>query len=103
MRKLVRDKIPDLIQGQTPRVVTGTYGKKRFRAALLDKLVEEAQEARATEGAEFLLAEELADLREVMNAIAEEFDIPWNMVDLEQENKLVKKGGFTGRHWVDFD
>jgi predicted house-cleaning noncanonical NTP pyrophosphatase (MazG superfamily) len=102
VRKLVRDNIPELIRSESPGVKTGVYGKKGFRAALLDKLVEEATEARATEGAEFLLAEELADLWEAMSAAAEEFGVPWEMVELEREAKLRKKGGFAGRKWADF-
>jgi predicted house-cleaning noncanonical NTP pyrophosphatase (MazG superfamily) len=100
--KLVRDKIPDLMRQDGQDLPTGRYSKEQFRTALLEKLVEEAIEARATKGAEFLLTEELGDLVEVMEAVAEEFGLSWDMVHHEKANKLDKKGGFSQRYWVDF-
>jgi predicted house-cleaning noncanonical NTP pyrophosphatase (MazG superfamily) len=57
--KLVRDRIPEIIQAEGQRPVTRILDENGYRAALLAKLVEEAQEARAAEAGE-LAAELLA-------------------------------------------
>ena len=44
--KLVRDRIPEIIQADGHRAVTRVLDEDSYRAALLEKLVEEAHEAR---------------------------------------------------------
>ena len=44
-RKLVRDRIPEVIQSQGRRPVTRVLDEASYRQALLAKLIEEAQEA----------------------------------------------------------
>ena len=92
MSKLVRDKIPDIIRetGETPitRNVTGL----EYRAALIDKLYEEVEEFRHANGRREIV-EELADIKEVVNAIADTYD---GVARLEQVRllKRAQRGGF---------
>jgi hypothetical protein len=44
-RKLVRDRIPEIIQSEGRRPVTRVLDEARYRQALLAKLIEEAREA----------------------------------------------------------
>ena len=44
-RKLVRDRIPEIIKSEGHRPVTRVLDKASYRQALLAKLIEEAQEA----------------------------------------------------------
>ena len=67
--KLVRDKIPEIIEENDEYSLTRTLNGKEYEKALYDKLLEEANEvinANKKEETE----EELADLLEVVRAIA---------------------------------
>ena len=66
-RKLVRDRIPEIIQSEGRRPVTRVLDEASYRQALLAKLVEEAQEASQATGAD--LPGELADVLEVLRAL----------------------------------
>lgn len=91
MGKLVRDRIPEIIrqQGETPEVeqISG----ERLRRALKDKLVEEAEEVRQAEN----IVEELADVREVIDALIEAYELDPAAVELARADKKAKRGGFT--------
>lgn len=90
MRKLVRDRVPDIIRksGREPDVerVSGEW----LRLALKDKLVEEACELRASED----VYEELADVLEVVDAIAEYWGIDRQKLENIKKEKLDRAGGF---------
>ena len=70
-----------------------------YRAALLDKLVEEAEELRdaPTEA----LLEEAADVYEVLLAIGVSQGWTSEQVARCAEEKRAERGGFAGRVWLD--
>jgi predicted house-cleaning noncanonical NTP pyrophosphatase (MazG superfamily) len=93
MSKLVRDKIPDIIResGETP--ITHKVIGVEFRAALIEKLYEEVEEFRSARDRDDIMAE-LADIKEVVNAIADTYG---GVGSLEQI-RLIKRrdrGGFS--------
>src|SRR5205814_8040347 len=94
--KLVRDLIPEIIDREGNACGVDTLDDEAFRAALLDKIVEEAREAAAAESREELIAE-LADLREVMDALLDAYAIgEQEVADLQQQRRL-HRGGFRRR------
>lgn len=100
MGKLVRDKIPDLItaSGRTPKV--RVLEEDAYRVALCDKLDEEAAEVRAANTAAGLL-EELADVLEVLTALAEHHDACLADIITWAASKRATRGGFTRRLWLE--
>jgi predicted house-cleaning noncanonical NTP pyrophosphatase (MazG superfamily) len=66
--KLIRDKIPDFIARSQNKYLIEKMTKAEYIQALRDKVVEEAQEVANASQEEIL--SELADLYEVINAIA---------------------------------
>lgn len=72
-----------------------TMSEADYRQALLEKLIEEAQEA-AGASPQKLIAE-LADLYEVINAVMTAYGIEHQLVLEEQERKRAERGGFEGR------
>lgn len=92
--KLVRDRIPELIaaEGRTP--IVKTLGGEALLAALYDKLTEEHAELLAAESAD-KKCEELADMIEVLIALARQYDC--TEVELQQivARKRAARGGFT--------
>ena len=94
--KLVRDKIPGIIQanGETP--VTRVLDKSEYRQALLEKLIEEARELLA-DGS---LAER-ADVEEVLRAIDEVFGFSAADIETARQQKSDERGAFTERIFLE--
>lgn len=101
--KLVRDRIPQIIEtneGRKPR--TRTLDSAEFGRALLDKLVEEAQEVReATDGPDRL--KELADLSEVWRSVLAHFGLDGSEIEAKRLERLRDRGGFAERIWWEPD
>ena len=93
--KLVRDRIPEIIQQNSGRCEIATYTASEFRHALKEKLVEEAQEIVQTD--ENSLLEELADLYEVIDALMELYEIDIEEIKAVQSRKRDNRGGFRDR------
>ncbi len=73
--KLVRDRIPQIIESDGRRAVTHLLDDGSYRAALLAKLLEEAGEA--SEASAEALPGELADVLEVVLALAKATQTSW--------------------------
>lgn len=93
--KLVRDLMPDIIRshGDTPR--TRIAGGAEYRALLLDKLREETAEVAAAAPGD--RAEELADVLEVVYAIADDLGVSRADLEALRAGKAAERGGFAGR------
>ena len=88
--KLIRDKIPQIIQSSGATCTTYVAGDEEYKQRLSDKLLEEAKEF-----FEDPCAEELADVYEVILALAEA-----NRWDIERERiaKRLERGAFSQRY-----
>lgn len=96
--KLVRDRIPEIIRstGRSPevRVLDG----EELVEALLSKLEEETCELRAASATQRV--EELADIYEVLLALARNFGIDMNGLVRVAEAKRAERGGFDSGLWL---
>lgn len=68
--KLVRDKIPDIIEGHGEKYVARVAGDEEFLVKLKEKLREETEEFIASGS-----SEEIADIYEVLEALMKEMKI----------------------------
>jgi len=93
--KLVRDRVPEIIQAAGQQYAVEVMSDQEYNLALRKKLVEEAQEAAAT-NPENLIGE-LADLYEVMDTLMAAHRIDPEAVLAEQERKRIERGGFSCR------
>ena len=91
--KLVRDGIPDLIRADGRAPVVEVLIAPQRRPALLAKLLEEASEAAAASDDE--LPEELADVLEVVRALAAELGLSFGQVVQLADDKRERRGGFV--------
>ncbi len=91
--KIVRDRIPDIIAAKGGRAETEIVESAETVILLKQKLVEEAQEIMTADPEH--LAEELADLMEVIRAIADETKISLDDIEQKRIAKLQERGGFT--------
>lgn len=94
--KLVRDKIPDIIRAQGVEPCTRIASPAEYRRLLLDKLREEAYEVFTASDAAACLGE-LADVLEVVYAIAADLGADAARLDEVRAVKAAERGGFAGR------
>ncbi|MBQ4580635.1 MAG: nucleoside triphosphate pyrophosphohydrolase [Clostridia bacterium] len=94
--KLVRDKIPQIIEASGKTCVTRILPDAEYIAALDMKLQEELDEYLA-DGS----MEELADLLEVMMACAKARGHDFSEVEAIRREKAGKRGGFAQRIFLE--
>jgi predicted house-cleaning noncanonical NTP pyrophosphatase (MazG superfamily) len=94
-RKLVRDRIPDMIQSEGRRPVTRVLDEASYRQALLAKLIEEAQEA------SHATADDLAGVLEVLRALTVTAGISWPQLLALANDKRSRRGGFRRRIFLE--
>lgn len=91
--KLIRDKITDFVFEQRGELLTTRIAdSKELVGFLRHKILEEAEEVFNANTKEEL-AEEMADLLEVMKSLAEQEGIT-DEIFSKRESKLLEKGGF---------
>jgi predicted house-cleaning noncanonical NTP pyrophosphatase (MazG superfamily) len=93
--KLVRDRIPDIIEAEGSTAVTRVLDDQEYRHALMAKLIEETNEAR--DASPHDLPAELADVLEVLRALAELSGLGWDELVRLADEKRAERGGFTAR------
>jgi len=93
--KLVRDRTTEIIKAEGKLCKIEAMPEKEYRKALLEKLLEEAQEAR--QGMYDDLITELADIEEVVLAILAAWEIPPESVHQIQRQRFVERGGFNNQ------
>ena len=94
--KLVRDRIPEIIKNAGKELTTEILTVERYEKELKKKLNEEVLEYQGAENdAEAL--EELADVLELMHALANIHDADIHKVEQIRQEKAAKRGGFEDR------
>ncbi|MBV9282513.1 MAG: nucleoside triphosphate pyrophosphohydrolase [Chloroflexi bacterium] len=94
--KLVRDRIPEIIAAYGLTPVTRTLTGEDYVAALKAKLAEEAGEAAAS-GTPEALAVELADLLEVIRALAGAMGLSIEELEAIRSERARERGAFVER------
>jgi predicted house-cleaning noncanonical NTP pyrophosphatase (MazG superfamily) len=98
--KLVRDRIPDFIESEGHQPVMRVLDDDEYRIALLAKLVEEAQQARAASAGD--LPSELADIMEVLRALVKAEGLVWEDILAVATRKRAESGGFEDRIFLEY-
>ena len=94
--KLVRDNIPNIIKQNGEKPIIEILSDNDYELELLKKLQEECNEVISAENQEELL-NELADVYEVLNALAYIQNKSMDDVVKIAEQKKLKRGGFEKR------
>lgn len=88
--KLVRDKIPEIIQVSGNKATTVVAGDEEYYQLLKNKLEEEVAEFMDSDS-----IEELADILEVLQAITKAKGAEWEEVVTAADKKRAERGGFA--------
>ncbi len=99
--KLVRDKIPQIIEekGGVPKY--SVLSAADFAVALKEKLVEESKELNEAEGRDDIL-NELADVLELVFAIADNSKLTMAEVEAAREKKTAERGAFKKALFLEY-
>lgn len=92
--KLVRDRIPEIIENSGKHAVCRRAENEEYNKLLKAKLWEEVREYAESDG-----LEELADIFEVLKALAADHGVNWDEIVNMANKKAEKRGGF-GERWV---
>jgi predicted house-cleaning noncanonical NTP pyrophosphatase (MazG superfamily) len=91
--KLVRDKIPQIIRSKGQEPIIHTADAEEYYSRLRDKLREEVEEYLASDNDR----EELADILEVLYALASQAGTDQHELEKLRAAKAEKRGGFADR------
>ncbi len=94
--KLVRDKIPEIIEADGKTAKTKILNNQEYVEELIKKLGEEYEEFIADRN-----VEELADIQEVLLAIAVSLNIEPSKLASTMAKKAVKRGAFKKRIYLE--
>ena len=94
--KLVRDKIPTIIESNGDMCKTKILSQEEYMAELDKKLSEELAEYQESKS-----LEELADMLEVMIAIANSRGYDWSDVMVLRWQKRAERGGFDNKVFLE--
>lgn len=101
--KLVRDLIPQVIEATGKEFRTRILDEEEYKKELIIKLKEESEEYFAAESSKESL-EELADMLEVIRALAVVHEATWEELEALREKKAEARGGFQERvYLIDVD
>ncbi len=90
--KLVRDKIPEIIKALGKEAKYHIAIGQEYQTLLKEKLMEECREYLESED-----VEELADILEAVEALAENSEVAWGELMKMKEKKAKERGGFRER------
>ncbi|MEU1883708.1 nucleoside triphosphate pyrophosphohydrolase [Streptosporangium sp. NPDC020072] len=97
--KLVRDRIPEVIEADGLTAEVRVLDESELVPALTAKLVEEAEELRQASPDDRL--GELADIHEVLTTLTETLGFSDEQIREAARRKRAERGGFDRRLWLD--
>lgn len=97
-RKLVRDRVPEIIEKDGQKAVLRVLDGQEFLITLENKLLEEVQEFRDNDADKKM---ELADIREVLDALMKEYGFLEEEIAALQAKRRIERGGFAKRLFLE--
>lgn len=97
--KLVRDKMPNIIRNNNEEPITRILNDEEYKIELEKKLLEEYNEVLNAKNIDYL--EELADMLEVIDALASTQNKTLEDIIKIKENKREKRGAFKNKIFLE--
>lgn len=97
--KLIRNKLPPRMVEEGVVVNSHTLNQEEYSLKLKEKLIEEAKEVSLAESIEELKIE-LADVLEVIHALLENYQIPFQEIEQARLEKREINGHFTPETFI---
>ena len=95
--KLVRDRMPEIIEKSGKKAIIHVLSKEEYLAALEVKLCEEVAEYQEDKS-----LEEMADVLEVLQAICIARGYTVDQLEEKRKSKFTERGGFEDMIFLDY-
>ena len=92
-KKLVRDKIPEIIKQDNHEPVISILDDKKYKKELLKKMVEEANEVKNADDKKELI-KEIGDVYEVIGTIIKVYKLNIKQIERIKKDRKKTRGGF---------
>jgi len=96
MKKLVRDRIPEIMSSQHKVFCCYQANQEEYRERLKEKLKEEVEEFLAAE-----TIEELVDILDVLEAISQVYSFQDEQIQAIRQEKQINRGKFAQRYVIE--
>ena len=100
--KLIRDKIPEIIEKNGVKSKTKSLTDEEYKEELLKKIVEEAKEVMETNGNIKDLIKEIGDIIEVTNYVIETFGLDKKEIEKLRNERKESRGGFDKKLFLEY-
>ena len=100
--KLVRDKIPEIIEKTGKKYEVRTLDNEEYKKELLKKIVEEAKEVLDTNGNKKEIVKELGDVLEVIDHLITVFDLDKTEIEKVKQERKESRGGFDKKLFLEY-
>ena len=100
--KLVRDRIPEIIEKDGASFKTSVLNDEDFKTELLKKLIEEAQEVVGAKDDNKELVKELGDILEVIDYLIKSFDLDKIEIEKVKAESKDSRGGFDKKLLLEY-
>ena len=100
--KLVRDKIPEIIEQSGDKAVVHVLNDEEYKKELLRKLVEEAGEVLEVGMDLEELKKEMGDVLEVIDHIVAHFQLEKEEIEKIKTTRKEKRGGFESKIFLEY-
>jgi predicted house-cleaning noncanonical NTP pyrophosphatase (MazG superfamily) len=100
-KKLIRDKIPEIIQKSGDSSVTRILESEEFKRELLKKLIEESKEVAGAIDDKKELTKEVGDVKEILEYIIKEFDLDKEEIEKIRKERKKSRGGFEKKIFLE--
>lgn len=99
--KLVRDKIPEIIENDNRIPKLRILGDDEYKLELLKKLVEESNEVLEAKESKKDLIKELGDLLEVLDSTIKAFNLSLEEILILKDKRKQERGGFDKKIFLE--
>lgn len=100
--KLIRDRIPEIMESQGIKFKTSILNDDNYRIELLNKLVEESREVLAAKIDRSELIKELGDVLEVIDYLIMAFGLDSEEIKTVKAERKESRGGFAEKLFLEY-
>jgi predicted house-cleaning noncanonical NTP pyrophosphatase (MazG superfamily) len=100
--KLIRDRIPEIMESQGIKFKTSILNDDNYRIELLNKLVEESREVLAAKIDRSELIKELGDVLEVVDYLIIAFGLDSEEIKTVKAERKESRGGFAEKLFLEY-
>lgn len=100
--KLIRDKIPEIIEKDGSKAKIRILNEEEYQEELIKKIIEEAKEALDAGGDKKELTKEIGDILEIIEALIQVFELDRDEIEKMRRKRKELRGGFDKKLFLEY-